>query len=245
METKESVSCLVALVAGFLSFVSPCVLPLIPAYLSFVTGLSLSELTASDRMGVVRRATMLNSICFISGFSTVFIALGISASLLGQFLLDHQWILTKVGGALIVFFGLFISGLLPLNFLYREKRVHLKSKPAGYLGSLLVGSTFALGWTPCVGPILSAILLQAGATGKVSSGITLLGAYSLGLGVPFFLSSLALNAFLCYLDRARRLIRLISLVSGIFLILVGILIFTDYFRVLSNIVTHRLGFRGI
>lgn len=245
METAQSVSYLVALMAGLLSFVSPCVLPLIPAYLSFITGLSLSELTTGDQIRMVRRATTLNSICFITGFSAVFIALGISASLLGQFLLDYQEILTKVGGALIVLFGLFITGILPLRFLYQEKRLHLKSKPAGYLGSLLVGGTFALGWTPCVGPILSAILLQASAVGKVSSGIVLLAAYSLGLGVPFFLSSLALNSFLCYLDRARRAIRIISIASGIFLILVGILVFTDYFRTLSSLVNHLFGFQGI
>jgi cytochrome c-type biogenesis protein len=175
----------------------------------------------------------------------VFIALGASASLLGQFLLEYQWILSKVGGVLIVLFGLFITGLLRFDFLYREKRIHLKAKPAGYLGSLLVGATFALGWTPCVGPILSAILLYASTCQSLASAIALLGVYSLGLGIPFFLSSLALNSFLIYLDRARKYIRTISVVSGIFLIIVGILVFTDYFRTVSNFIMYLFHTKGI
>ena len=245
MGATEGVTYLVAFSAGLLSFVSPCVLPLIPAYISFITGLSLAELTEEDKKNTLRKGTMFNSLLFILGFSIVFVALGVSASLLGQFLLDYQWVFTKVGGVLIILFGLFIAGFLRLDFLYREKRIHLRTKPAGYLGSLMVGATFALGWTPCVGPILSAILLYASTSQSLASGIALLGAYSLGLGIPFFLSSLALNSFLIYFDRARRYIRAISLVSGVFLIVVGILILTDSFRVLSQYVNYLFHFGGI
>jgi len=245
MGSAGDVSYLVAFSAGLLSFVSPCVLPLIPAYICFITGLSLAELTEGEKKSILRRVTLVNSVCFILGFSIVFVALGASVSLLGQFLLEYQWLFTTVGGALIILFGLFISGLIKLNFLQRDKRIHLKTKPTGYLGSLLVGATFALGWTPCVGPILSAILLYASTTQSLASGIALLGAYSLGLGIPFFLASLALNSFLIYFDRARRYIRAISLVSGVFLIVVGILILTDSFRVLSQYVNYLFHFGGI
>jgi cytochrome c-type biogenesis protein len=245
MGATEGVTYLVAFSAGLLSFISPCVLPLIPAYISFTTGLSLAELTEGDKKGTLRKATIFNSLFFILGFSIVFVALGVSATLLGQFLLEYQSILTKVGGVLIILFGLFIAGLFRLDFLYREKRIHLKSKPAGYLGSLLVGATFALGWTPCVGPILSAILLYASASKSLGCGIALLGIYSLGLGIPFFLSSLALNSFLIYVDRARKYIRAISVVSGVFLIIIGILILTDYFRTVSNFIMYLFHAKGI
>lgn len=245
MGSTQGVSYLVAFSAGLLSFVSPCVLPLIPAYVSFITGLSLSELTEENRSSTLRKDTIFNSIFFILGFSTVFVALGASASLLGKFLLDYQWVLTKAGGILIILFGLFITGFLRLDFLYREKRIHLRGKPAGYLGSFVVGATFALGWTPCVGPILSAILLYASTCQSVTSGIGLLATYSLGLGIPFFLSSLALNSFLIYMDRARRYIRTISVLSGIFLIIVGVLILTDYFRTVSNFIMYLFHAKGI
>ncbi len=245
MEAGESVSYLVAFSAGVLSFVSPCVLPLIPAYISFITGLSLTELTKGGKSSTLRKDTMLNSLSFIAGFSAIFVVLGISASLLGQFLLDYQWVLSKVGGVLIIIFGLFISGLLKLDFLYREKRIHLHAKPAGYLGSLLVGATFALGWTPCVGPILSAILLYASSSQSVFSAVALLGVYSLGLGIPFFLSSLALNSFLAYFDRARKYIKAISVLSGVFLIVIGVLILTDSFRRVSNYIMYLFHSTGI
>ncbi|MDH7499393.1 MAG: cytochrome c biogenesis protein CcdA [candidate division NC10 bacterium] len=245
MGATQGVSYLVAFSAGLLSFASPCVLPLIPAYITFITGLSLADLTKGDRRSTLRKATIFNSLFFILGFSTVFVALGASASLLGKFLLDYQYILSKVGGVLIILFGLFIAGFFRLDFLYREKRIHLKGKPAGYLGSLFVGATFALGWTPCVGPILSAILLYASTCQSVASGIALLGTYSLGLAIPFFLSSLALNSFIIYMDRARRYIRAISVFSGVFLILIGLLILTDYFRTVSNFIMYLFQARGV
>jgi cytochrome c-type biogenesis protein len=245
MGASQSVNYLVAFSAGLLTFVSPCVFPLIPAYVCFVTGLSLAELTGGEKKSVLRKVTVVNSVIFILGFSIVFVALGASVTLLGQFFLEYQWIFTKVGGVLIIVFGLFIAGFLRLGFLSREKRIHLKTKPAGYLGSLLVGATFALGWTPCVGPILSAILLYASTSQSLTTGILLLGAYSLGLGLPFFLSALALNSFLIYFDRARKYIHAISVVSGIFLIIIGILILTDSFRMLSGYIMYLFHFKGI
>jgi cytochrome c-type biogenesis protein len=245
MGATESVSYLVAFSAGLLSFFSPCVLPLIPAYICFITGLSLSEITQEEKNSRLRAVTLVNSLTFILGFSIVFVALGASVSLLGQFFLEHQKIISRVGGVLIMIFGLFITGLIKMDFLQREKRVHLQTKPAGYLGSLLVGATFALGWTPCVGPILSAILLYASTSQSVTKGVLLLGIYSLGLAIPFFLSSLALNSFLVYFDRARKYIRAISVVSGIFLILIGLLILTDFFSTVSNYIMFLFHARGI
>jgi cytochrome c-type biogenesis protein len=239
------VTYLVAFSAGLFTFVSPCVFPLIPAYICFITGLSLAELTDGEKRSVLRKVTVANSLSFILGFSIIFVALGASVTLLGQFLLEYQTLLTKVGGVLIIVFGLFITGLLRLDFLSREKRVHLRVKPAGYLGSLLVGATFALGWTPCVGPILSAILLYASTSKSLTAGILLLGAYSLGLGLPFFLSALALNSFLIYFDKARKYIRAFSVVSGIFLIVIGILILTDAFRSLSGYIMNLFDFKGV
>jgi len=245
MGASEGVNYLAAFSAGLLTFVSPCVFPLIPAYICFITGLSLAELTDGEKKSVLRKVTVVNSISFILGFSVIFVALGASVTLLGQFLLEYQWILSKVGGVLIILFGLFITGIIRLDFLSREKRIHLKSKPAGYLGSLLVGATFALGWTPCVGPILSAILLYASTSQSLAAGILLLGAYSLGLGIPFFLSALALNSFLIHFDRARKYIRTISVLSGIFLVIIGILILTDSFRVLSGYIMYLFHFKGV
>ena len=219
--------------AGILSFLSPCVLPIFPSYLSFVTGLSLGELSGSVAKARARRAIILNSLCFIFGFSVVFISLGASFSLLGRLLFDYQQILRKVGGALIILFGLYIAGLLKLPFLMRNVRVDLTDRPAGYIGAFVVGVTFAAGWTPCVGPILGSILLYASTAKTAYTGILMLGAYSLGLAIPFFLSALALNRFLDYFDRFKRLMPVVSMAGGIFLVFVGTLLLTNYFTLLS------------
>ncbi len=231
--TGESLSIWVALGAGTLSFLSPCVLPIFPSFLSFVTGISFGELSGSMANSRTRRAIILNSLCFILGFSLVFISLGASFSLLGRLLFDYQLILRKVGGALVILFGLYIAGLLRLPFLMRNIRVELKDRPAGYLGAFLVGVTFAAGWTPCVGPILGSILLYAGTAKTAGTGILMLAAYSLGLGIPFFLSALALNRFLGFFDRFKRLMPAVNVASGLLLVVVGTLLLTNYFTVLS------------
>ncbi len=160
--------------------------------------------------------------------------MGASASFVGKALFDYQNVIRKVGGILIFLFGLYIMGLLRLNLLGREVKIRLPRKPPGLWGSYLVGNTFAVGWTPCVGPILGTILVYAGTTGSVGSGVRLLTAYSLGLGLPLFLTSLALNSFLIYFKRVQRYMRLVQVLCGIFLLAVGVLIFTNYFSVLSS-----------
>lgn len=232
--TDEVLTIWMALGAGILSFLSPCVLPIFPSYLSFITGLSFSELSGSVNNVRTRRAIILNALCFIFGFSVVFMSLGASFSLLGQLLFDYQQILRKVGGVLIILFGLYIAGFLTLPFLTRTFQLELKDRPAGYLGAFIVGVTFAAGWTPCVGPILGSILLYASTAKTAYTGIMMLGAYSLGLAIPFFLSALALNRFLDYFDRFKRLIPVVSTVGGIFLIFVGGLLLTNYFTLLST-----------
>ena len=194
----NDISFTLAFLAGILSFLSPCVLPLLPSYISFITGMSFEDLTGSADRKRVRNLTITNSLIFIAGFSAVFIALGASSSVAGQILFRYQEWLRIIGGILIIIFGLFIAGFLKLDFLMRERKVHLAGKPAGYIGTFAIGMTFAAGWTPCIGPILGSILLYAGAKGSAVYGIKLLSVYSLGLAVPFFISSLAINSFLSY-----------------------------------------------
>jgi len=229
----ESLTIWVAMGAGMLSFLSPCVLPIFPSFLSFVTGLSFGELSGSVADPRTRRAIVLNSLCFILGFSLVFMSLGASFSLLGRMLFDYQVILRKVGGALVVLFGLYIAGLLKLPLLTRDVRLELKDRPAGYLGAFVVGLTFAAGWTPCVGPILGSILVYASTAKTAAMGVLMLGAYSLGLAIPFLLSALALNRFLALFDRFKRLMPAVNMASGLFLVLVGALLMTNYFTLLS------------
>jgi cytochrome c-type biogenesis protein len=228
----QPVGVLVAFSAGLFSFLSPCVLPLFPSYLSIITGMSVSDLS-SDLPADARRRVLLHSIAFIVGFSLVFIALGASFSAAGQFLLDYRDLIRQVGGVLIVLFGLYIAGVLKLAFLGRTQQWELRNRPAGYAGSLFVGVTFAIGWTPCVGPILGAILSLASTSENIGRGIGLLVAYSAGLGVPFFLSSLALGAFLKFFRRYRPFIPVVERAAGVLLVIVGILVFTNYYLVLN------------
>jgi cytochrome c-type biogenesis protein len=228
-----SVGVLVAFSAGLFSFLSPCVLPLFPSYVSFITGMSVSDLTA-DLSGAARRRVMLHALAFVLGFSLVFVALGASFSAAGQFLLDYRNLIRQVGGALIVLFGLYIAGVFKLAAMGRTMQFQLREKPAGYLGSLLVGITFAIGWTPCVGPILGAILSLAGTSETVQRGIGLLIAYSAGLGVPFLLSAVALGAFLKFFKRYRPLIPVMERAAGVILVVVGVLVFTNYYVVLNS-----------
>ena len=225
----NQVSLLAAFFAGVVSFVSPCVLPLVPSYVTFITGVSFDELTAGNVGPRVRRLTVLHSIAFIVGFSLVFIALGATATVAGQFLRQHQDTLRRIGGVLIIVFGIFLTGLIPIAALSRERKKQLTTKPLGILGSVLVGITFAAGWTPCIGPILASILIYASTAKTVGTGVVLLAVYSLGLGVPFFLASLALNSFLAASKRIRTHLRTIEVASGVVLIAFGVLLVTDLF----------------
>jgi cytochrome c-type biogenesis protein len=230
----RNVSMLVAFSAGVFSFLSPCVLPLFPSYLSFITGMSVEELQESGAHGAERRRVMAHSLAFIVGFSLVFIGMGASFSALGQLLIERRDLIRQIGGGLIILFGLYIAGLIPLGWLGRYRQIQLRSKPAGLLGSGLVGVTFAIGWTPCVGPILGSILSLAGTAETVTTGVALLGAYSAGLALPFFLSSLALGAFLVAFRRFRPWIPIVERAAGVLLIVVGILVVTNYFIVLNS-----------
>ena len=225
----NEVSLLAAFFAGLVSFVSPCVLPLVPSYITFITGVSFDELTAAHAGPRVRRLTMIHSLAFILGFSLVFIALGATATVAGQFLREHQDLVRRVGGVLIILFGIFLTGWIPIPALSRERKKQLTTKPLGILGSVLVGITFAAGWTPCIGPILASILIYASTAKTVGTGILLLSVYSLGLAVPFFIASLALNSFLAASRRIRSQLRTIEIASGVILILFGILLVSDLF----------------
>jgi cytochrome c-type biogenesis protein len=200
----------------------------VPSYLSYITGLSVENLAKVEERERFKSAILLNALLFIAGFSTVFIAFGASASLIGQVLYEYQDIIRKIGGALIIIFGLYLLGVLKLNIFMRERRlVHFESRPVGYLGSFLIGTAFAAGWTPCVGPVLGTILAYASTTESMSGGVMLLSAYSFGLGLPFFLTAFGMDTFLSYFKSLRTYLGGVSFVSGALLILVGIMIFTD------------------
>ncbi len=228
----ESLGVVVAFTAGLLSFLSPCVLPLFPSYLSFITGMSVDRL-AGEVTAAARTRVMLHSLAFIVGFSMVFVSLGASFSAAGQFLLDYRDWIRIAGGTLIVVFGLYIAGVLRLGALGRTHQIQIRSKPAGLLGSFAVGLTFAIGWTPCVGPILGSILTLASNDRTVREGVGLLLAYSAGLGVPFFLFSLALGAFLKFFKRYRPLLPVVERAAGVLLVAVGLLVASNYYVVLN------------
>ena len=237
----QEVTLLAAFVAGVLSFVSPCVLPLIPGYLSFVSGVTLDEMRGTSVGGSapadVRRRAVTMSIAFVIGFSIVFISLGASATAIGSLLMEHLSILGKIAGVVIILFGLHMMGVLKIGMLYSEKRMQTSGKPAGFFGAMLVGIAFAFGWTPCIGPILAAILAVAAAQESVGEGVKLLAVYSAGLGVPFIATSLAINKFFAASARIRKHYHAIEVVSGVLLVVVGALIFTNRFTVIAQLLT--------
>jgi cytochrome c-type biogenesis protein len=227
------VSYAMAFVAGLVSFLSPCVLPLAPSYVTFVTGMSLDDLAGGDRRGA-RRQAALHAALFILGFALVFMALGATATLFGAALRRLLPALQQVGGVVIVVFGLYLLGALRLPALTRERRVHLARKPGGRVGSVLVGVAFGAGWTPCVGPVLASILLLAGMQGTMGQGMLLLAAYALGLGIPFFLVAVAFNWFLAGARLLRHRLQLIERAAGAVMVLVGVLLVSGRFAILSN-----------
>jgi len=242
LESLSQTSLVAAFLAGLLSFVSPCVLPLVPSYLMYITGLSLNQLTDSVERHRLQKTIVVNALSFIMGFSLVFIAFGASASLIGQVLTDYQHLIRKVGGAFIILFGLYVTGILKLRFLMIEKRLHLRTRPTGYAGSLLIGGTFAAGWTPCVGPVLGTMLLYASATDTLADGVTLLAFYSLGLGLPLFVAAMGVDHFLAYFKKVRGYIGVASKVSGLFLIVFGLLLYCDSLALLTAFFErHNIG----
>ena len=239
-----SVTLFAAFLAGVLSFISPCVLPLIPGYLSFVSGVTLEEMRGGTTLAApapgARRKALISSVAFVLGFSLVFISLGASATAVGGFLMKWLSVIGKIAGVVIILFGLHMMGVLRIGWLYAEKRVQTAKKPAGFFGAMLLGIAFAFGWTPCVGPILAAILAVAAAQESVGQGVKLLAVYSLGLGVPFIATSLAINKFFAASARIRKHYHAIEVVSGVLLVVVGVLIFTNRFTIIAQYLSQFL-----
>lgn len=234
----NDVPVLAAAAAGLVSFLSPCVLPLVPGYLSFVSGVSYAEL-AGERDEPGRRAALVRAVTpsaalFVLGFTTIFVALGASATGVGRFLLGSSPTFTKVAGAVIILFGLHIVGVFRIPLLYREKRFHGQVAPQTLLGSYAVGMAFAFGWTPCIGPILAAVLAMAATRETVLQGVALLTVYSLGLGVPFLGAALGVNYLLAFTARFRRYVRGVEIAGGVLLLLVGVLVFANKMTWLSQ-----------
>jgi len=231
--TPENVPYHLALFAGLASFFSPCVLPLIPAYFTFITGLSLEELT-ENRSSAVRIQIITSTLSYVFGFSLIFIILGASASFLSGLMFEYRNVITKIGGIIIILFGIHLTGLIQVRQLQFEKRVHLQKKPLHFLGAFLIGMAFGAGWSPCVGPLLGSILILAGSQETVYKGMSLLAVYSAGLAVPFILLSIFINFILIFIKKAVKVIRYIHLITGILLIIMGLLLFFDKLFLLTG-----------
>ncbi|MHA2620904.1 MAG: cytochrome c biogenesis CcdA family protein [bacterium JZ-2024 1] len=282
MADETNVTIFAAFIAGALSFLSPCVLPMIPAYLSFISGISVEELRKSSVAGAARIHLLLNAIFFISGFSVVFISLGLFASSLSSWVNVLRVAVVKniatgdlairflarpftaeemeryeqvfrlgilqLGGLLIIVFGLHMLGIIRIPLLYRESRVQFGRQSVRYLSSAIAGATFSMGWTPCVGPILSAILMVAASSETPTRGFVLLTAYSLGLGIPFFLSAVLVNSLFRWLKLGSRIFRGVEMTSGILLLLLGALLFFDQLSRLNtyfDFITRWLDLTGV
>ncbi len=230
----ETVSYQAALIAGLLSFFSPCILPLIPAYFSFITGLSLDELTTGDDLKT-RQKVILATLAYISGFSFIFILFGASASFMGGLISKFSWLIRYIGGGVIIIFGLHLLGVVNIKTLNFEKRIHLSEKPMHLMGTFVIGMAFGAGWTPCIGPLLGSILIVAGSQETVLQGVVLLTLYSAGLAIPFLIISFFINRILEIMRGAKKALLYVNKISGVLLIILGILLITDKFRLLAGI----------
>ena len=218
-----------AFLAGSLIFFSPCILPLVPAYISYLTGISFHELAGESpekKRRQIRMLTAMHAISFVAGFSAIFMFFGIGASFLGKTLYAYQPLLKKAGGILVIIFGLIIIGVIKIPFFTREKKISYKKDAISFTGSFLVGATFAVAWTPCVGPILGSILVYASSSESLLKGAGLLCAFSMGLGLPFILSALVLNTFLAYVKKIEKYLKWVSIIAGVILIGFGIFLIT-------------------
>jgi cytochrome c-type biogenesis protein len=230
---NENLTYSAALVAGLLSFFSPCVLPLVPAYFSFITGLSLDELTENTKE--TRKKVLLSTIFFVAGFSFIFILFGASASFLGGLAAEYSWIIRYLGGGMVLVFGFHLLGIINIRGLYFEKRFHVKEKPLHLMGTFVIGMAFGAGWSPCIGPMLGSILIVAGNQDTVLKGVLLLAVYSAGLALPFLILSFFIQSLLGIMKRAKKLIGIINKVSGILLIIIGLLLIFDKFKLLATL----------
>jgi cytochrome c-type biogenesis protein len=231
---NESVSLLTATLGGLVSFVSPCVLPIVPGYLSFISGVNVAQFKDGEAPRALASRVALASTVFVLGFSTVFVALGAAATLVGYTLQQYKRELGMVGGVIIIVLGLHTAGILPIKWLLYEKRATVSTRPATLFGAYVVGLAFAFGWTPCIGPILGAIIFYASQQETVAQGVILLAFYSLGLGVPFILSGLAVNRFFAASGRLKRHMRSVEYVAGALLVGVGVLLVTDRLTVIAQ-----------
>ncbi len=223
-----------ALIAGVLSFLSPCVLPLVPPYLCFLGGTTFDQLTGEDETpSHVYTTVVLSSVAFVLGFTTVFVILGATATAAGQLVAANLPLLSKIAGVIIIIAGLHFLGIIHIPILHREARYHADARPAGLVGAFVIGLAFAFGWTPCIGPVLGAILAVAAGEDSVSQGVSLLFIYSLGLGIPFILAAVAIRPFLRTLERFRKHLSVMEKVLGGFLVLTGILFLTDSMTLIS------------
>jgi len=238
----ENIGILTAFVFGLLSFVSPCVLPIVPGYISFISGFSLEEMKDASSRKAAMRSIMLNSFLFIMGFTVVFVFLGATATSVGKILNENLELVSKIAGVLIVVFGLHMAGAFKLNFLNYEQRFHLQNKKFGVLGSFLIGMAFAFGWTPCIGPVLAGILLVAAQQDTILQGMLLLGSYSLGLGIPFFLTGISINLFFGFFNKVKKHFHAIEIAGGGMLVVLGVLIFTGYLTVVASYIARWLPF---
>ena len=230
----ESLGLAVAFSAGLLSFLSPCVLPLVPSYATFITGMTVDQMAApGDATARTRRAAALHGLAFVLGFSAVFLLLGASATFLGALFRYASPVLERIGGALLIVFGVSLMGLVRFPGSGREWRLHLSDKPAGFAGTFLVGVTFGAGWTPCIGPVLGGILTLAATRASMSEGMALLAVYSAGLAIPFWLSTVLLGHFLGAFPRLRPALPWIGRISGVILVAVGVLLLSGRFGALS------------
>jgi cytochrome c-type biogenesis protein len=224
-----------ALLAGLLSFLSPCVLPLVPPYLCFLGGTTFDQLTGEDETpSHVYTTVVMSSVAFVLGFTTVFVILGATATAAGQLLAANLPLLAKIAGVVIIIAGLHFLGVIHLPILHREARYHADSRPAGLVGAYVIGLAFAFGWTPCIGPVLGAILAVAAGEDSVRQGVSLLFVYSLGLGIPFIIAAIAIRPFLNTMQRFRRHLATVEKVLGGFLVLTGILFLTDAMTLISS-----------
>ncbi|NLC43988.1 MAG: cytochrome C biogenesis protein [Clostridiales bacterium] len=215
---------------GLASFLSPCVLPLIPAYMTYLTGQSMEAMIEDQKS---RKTLIINSLAFILGFTVVFVLMGAAATKIGSYLLRHQHLIRRISAVLIIFFGLFHAGWIPIRFLNYERRLQVRRKKQGLLTSLLIGMGFSVGWTPCIGPILTSVLLLAANTQTLGSGMLLLAVYALGLGLPFFLLAVGIRYLSKYLSLLNKHMGVIKKISGIILIIIGILIYFNVFARLA------------
>ena len=228
MEDVVSLGVAISFTAGLLSFLSPCVLPLIPSYVTFMTGMSLEDVTRA------RRTAVIHALLFILGFTLVFLTLGATATVLGRLLLAQRMWIARIGGLLVILFGLYLLGVFNIGAFARERRYHITDKPLGYLGTVVVGIAFGAGWTPCIGPILGGILTYTATQADLRRGLVLLFAYSMGLALPFFLAAVAIERFISLFQRFRTRMIWVNRFAGALLVVVGVLMMTNYLSYISG-----------